>query len=216
MNDKIKAIEERHERENEYGSGIESYQYSWEHAHLNRGTLIEEYRLLEGRLEAAEDKTEAWKGAYDVAVLETEAAKKLAQDYFEQCGVTLDRLEAAEQTRLGLLKRLAVLDAKDRAAEAKMCGGLPTVGGHDDCHASQFKKTIRDLEAVMPVWTKITDDPDTWPEDGNYLWAYRSVGVGGGWLHATFEVSMMRVIADMAVDTRWRPLTDIDYPPETL
>ena len=54
MNDKIKAIEERHERENEYGSGIESYQYSWEHAHLNRGTLIEEYRLLEGRLEAAE------------------------------------------------------------------------------------------------------------------------------------------------------------------
>jgi len=54
MNDKIKAIEERHERENEYGSGIESYQYSWEHAHLNRGTLIEEYHLLEGRLEAAE------------------------------------------------------------------------------------------------------------------------------------------------------------------
>ena len=73
-------------------------------------------------------------------------------------------------------------------------------------------KYADELRAALPVWTKITDDPDTWPEDGNYLWAYRSVD--GDWLHATFEVSMMRVVADMAVDTRWRPLADIDYPPE--
>ena len=32
-----------------------------------------------------------------------------------------------------------------RDLEKKMCGGL-AMGGHDDCHASKFKKTIRDLE----------------------------------------------------------------------
>jgi len=83
MNDKIKAIEERHARDESMKS---QRGYCVLNAHKDRGTLIEEYHLLEGRLEIA---------------------------------------------------------------EAKMCGGLPTVGGHDDCHASQFKKTIRDLEATI-------------------------------------------------------------------
>jgi len=77
MNDKIKAIEERHSRDAKAIKECpEQEVYVWAYlSHEDRATLIEEYHLLEGRL------------------------------------------EAAEQTRLGLLKRLAVLDAKDRAAE---------------------------------------------------------------------------------------------------
>jgi len=70
-----------------------------------------------------------------------------------------------------------------------------------------------DLHNALPVWTRITDDPDTWPEDGTYLWCYGSIG-SDTLIHATYDVSMMRVIADMVERTCWRPLCSIDYPPE--
>ena len=68
------------------------------------------------------------------------------------------------------------------------------------------------LEAALPTWTKITDSPDTWPDDGTYLWAYGSNTCD--YLHATYDVCMMRVVADMVKHVYWRSLCDLDYPPE--
>jgi len=68
-----------------------------------------------------------------------------------------------------------------------------------------------ELEAALPKWTKITDDK-SWPDDGEYLWCYGSDS--GGYIHATYEICMMRVIGDMVSDLYWRPLCDLDYPPE--
>jgi len=54
-----------------------------------------------------------------------------------------------------LMELSRILLDRLEAAEAKMCGGLPAVGGHDDCHASQFKKTIRDLEATIAAISEL-------------------------------------------------------------
>lgn len=81
-----------------------------------------------------------------------------------------------------------------------------------DQHLAPMGVCADELEAALPVWTKITDDPDTWPEDGMYLWVYGDLN--GAWIHATYDVAMMRTIADMVQHTCWRPLCSIDYPPE--
>jgi len=70
----------------------------------------------------------------------------------------------------------------------------------------------KDLEAALPVWTRITEDESTWPEDGqNILYktkrfippvgtTYRSNGKG---------MTPHYIVA-------WRPLCDLDTPPDEL
>ena len=70
-----------------------------------------------------------------------------------------------------------------------------------------------ELESAMPTWTKITDDPDTWPEDRERVLATRKDVQFDVWhepAHFIFRAEFYRG----AVGTYWRPLCDLDYPPE--
>ena len=71
------------------------------------------------------------------------------------------------------------------------------------------KECADDLEAALPVWTKITDDPDTSPEDVDCLaiWSHMDI-TEQLFFHAVkgkFKPNKL---------TYWRPLCSIDYPPE--
>ena len=62
-----------------------------------------------------------------------------------------------------------------------------------------------ELEAALPVWTKITDNPNSWPEVEAEV-ALEDIG----WivwpdLYGTYKVYHT---------LHWRPLCDLDYPPE--
>jgi len=68
-----------------------------------------------------------------------------------------------------------------------------------------------ELEAALPVWTKITDDPDTWPKvDSVSMMHSRTKGTiikeNGVEIYDFFMLEYGDI-------THWRPLTDLDYPP---
>jgi len=69
-----------------------------------------------------------------------------------------------------------------------------------------------DLERMLPKWTTITDDPDTWPEDEQRV------------LHTVYRSRSIRTDACISVfytigairhwqGRSWRPLCSIDCPP---
>jgi len=66
------------------------------------------------------------------------------------------------------------------------------------------------LEAALPTWTLITDNPDTWP-DGPAIVACKGCPelldfTDDGWLiaeHYPFGI----------IGLSWRPLCSLDYPP---
>lgn len=71
------------------------------------------------------------------------------------------------------------------------------------------------LESALPVWTKITDAPDTWPEE--ILQNDHQIMAHGK--HCTNVVDIERFVSEMIGSnyeyyTHWRPLCDLDYPPE--
>ena len=78
-----------------------------------------------------------------------------------------------------------------------------------------FDELANQLTAALPVWTRITDDEDTWPEMPNARFFMLA-----GKEHDDKRV--WQVITDAIYDgyneydgaTHWRPLCDIDYPPE--
>lgn len=75
-------------------------------------------------------------------------------------------------------------------------------------------KCADELEAALPKWTRITDDPDTWPDDGG-----ASVMVSDEMLKDSYCSS--RVMSGFEAVNRycttyWRPLCDLDYPQEQL
>ncbi|MBU8921805.1 MAG: hypothetical protein KOO63_08295 [Bacteroidales bacterium] len=67
-----------------------------------------------------------------------------------------------------------------------------------------------ELESALPVWTKITDDPDTWPEQSEDILLSSGVGFleAGEW-GVTIDEGMQKYIGRY-----WRPLCDLDYPPK--
>jgi len=68
-----------------------------------------------------------------------------------------------------------------------------------------------DLEAALPKWTKITDDPDTWPEDGQRV-IHTVVAIRRDYTYASdfYDVGAIR----HWIGRVWRPFCDLDYPPE--
>lgn len=66
----------------------------------------------------------------------------------------------------------------------------------------------RELEAALPKWTEITDDPDTWPDDGQKVLALE-------FGHRNTVVKrFMKKHGRLYLKDWWRPLCDLDYPPE--
>ena len=68
-----------------------------------------------------------------------------------------------------------------------------------------------DLEAALPIWTCITDNPDTWPEQGQDI----LYSIGEGWLEVG-EWNVRPEKIDKYIDNYWRPFCDLDYPPEDI
>jgi len=78
------------------------------------------------------------------------------------------------------------------------------------------------LEAALPKWVKITDDPDTLPPPNKRIMT-TSLLCDGEWseqhifepipTHWIYDVD--HIARDYLIGTHWRPLCSIDYPPDT-
>ena len=69
-----------------------------------------------------------------------------------------------------------------------------------------------ELQAELPTWTKITDSEDTWPEDEHYILMLmdgKRIPSIKQWYSPADEPPIGNLNA------HWRPLIDLDYPPET-
>ena len=67
----------------------------------------------------------------------------------------------------------------------------------------------RELEAALPKWTEITDDPDTWPDRlKRVVFSFSSES------HCWIAFMHKNPMEDGLVTCYWRPLCDLDYPPE--
>ena len=64
------------------------------------------------------------------------------------------------------------------------------------------------LEAALPTWTKITDDPDTWPDPKIPIMVMPELD------DDPIILIGERIETKPKMITHWRPLNDNDYPPE--
>ena len=82
-----------------------------------------------------------------------------------------------------------------------------------DCHADVRNLAADRLEAAAPPkWTKITDDPDTWPEDGETVMLVKPDNMFPVWFEPI--VRTWHGVQSHNKRSYWRPLCDLDYPPE--
>ena len=72
-------------------------------------------------------------------------------------------------------------------------------------HLDGLHDAANGLEAAMPKWTQITDDPDTWPKNGQTILINR---------YGRPAVTDFNRHMSTSNGTNWRPLIDLDYPPE--
>ena len=78
-----------------------------------------------------------------------------------------------------------------------------------------------ELEAALPKWTRITNDPETLPPAGRPIMTIQ-VSWDGAWYEQNILTPLLThwmydkdlPASDRAVGTYWRPLCGIDYPPE--
>jgi hypothetical protein len=86
--------------------------------------------------------------------------------------------------------------------------------------AHVLKDCADQLQAALPVWKQITDDPDTWPPIGDFMLSQDADGpmcVEGSSLEYASFVHAERTPDDdfsIFVGRWWRPLCSLDYPPE--
>lgn len=84
--------------------------------------------------------------------------------------------------------------------------------GDLEYQVKRFKKILDEV-----VWTKITDDPDTWPEDGQHFFVSMWLDALGQWSYQVWEKfsrSDFELVFEKFVGDKWRPLCDLDRPPE--
>jgi hypothetical protein len=85
-------------------------------------------------------------------------------------------------------------------------------------HDTKWIRTDK-FHAALPVWTEITDDPKTWPDEpGEYLVEHHDgLFVGelfnddSSWFENEFSGEI-----DIGSCTAWRPLCDLDRPLKAL
>ena len=71
-----------------------------------------------------------------------------------------------------------------------------------------------ELEAAMPVWTKITNDPDTWPKYGLEVMFYGNP-MGEPKRYLGYFAADDQTFSYLK-GAYWRPLCDLDHPPEDI
>ena len=66
-----------------------------------------------------------------------------------------------------------------------------------------------ELEQALPKWTRITEEPDTWPEDETTVFlSYIANGKRSFEMWGFKDSDNLMLMGDY-----WRPLCDLDYPP---
>ena len=91
---------------------------------------------------------------------------------------------------------------------------VSTKAGMHDSMIVIMKGCVKNKEALitqaaldaLPKWTKITDDPETWPEDNDEILVICPI-IGESFM------TWHPVIARLHGGAWWRPLCSIDYPP---
>ena len=78
-----------------------------------------------------------------------------------------------------------------------------------DPYSHALSNCADELEAALPKWTKITDDPKTWPNDGD--WGFFKTWKWYG-VHTWFNDEYDNFPKEPAA--WWRPLCSLDFPPE--
>ena len=68
------------------------------------------------------------------------------------------------------------------------------------------------LEAALPKWTKITDDPATWPEDWQQVLIFYPEKEFPD--HKKYYIGEFVRQAGGHIGSYWRPLCSLDTPPE--
>lgn len=74
-----------------------------------------------------------------------------------------------------------------------------------NCPPTSMEVAADQLAQTIPVWTRITEDESTWPALWEDVVWYNDKDDDHEITHMNFDVDEM---------THWRPLCDIDYPPE--
>ena len=68
------------------------------------------------------------------------------------------------------------------------------------------------LEATLPKWTKMTDDPATWPEDWQHVLIFYPEKEFPD--HKKYYIGEFVRQAGGHIGSYWRPLCSLDAPPE--
>jgi len=89
-------------------------------------------------------------------------------------------------------------------------------------YSAALNQAATELRSALPKWTRITDDPSTFPAPNKPIMT-TSVLCDGEWseqhiftpisTHWMYDID--HVARDRLIGTYWRPLCSIDYPPES-
>ena len=83
-----------------------------------------------------------------------------------------------------------------------------------------LQDAIDELREALPTWTRITDEPDTWPEEKTpfvILGASNEFSIiRADVTHRTIRHEIGRKWQPFWMGAWWRPLCSIDYPPEDM
>lgn len=94
---------------------------------------------------------------------------------------------------------------------------LPKKWESEDFHDISLPQLVcaEDLREALPDWTRITEDPETWPELGvqHLVICKRN---SGGWEHSrrNIRVLLARLKYGYIAELWYRPLCDLDFPQE--
>jgi len=91
--------------------------------------------------------------------------------------------------------------------------GLIRCCTENDCNIRATHTHANQLEAALPKWIKITDNPKTWPPVGEFIGCMTGEANAFYYGHVFLERTVTWDV-DFHVYTHWRPLCDLDYPPE--
>jgi hypothetical protein len=85
---------------------------------------------------------------------------------------------------------------------------------HGEGAAECVQECADELESALPKWTRITDDPATWPEAGQKVFFCDFIDSDDNEDVRGVTCFPNKEFVSQWIGDYWRPLTDLDYPPE--
>lgn len=89
-------------------------------------------------------------------------------------------------------------------------GYLKTAMRHNHTSYNEaYRECISDLKEALPVWTQITDDEETWPDEDQMVVIFHDLDPE----IIEFGYTPCDNDRELLTGAWWRPVCDLDYPP---